>query len=107
MRSATLHDTSATLASHRRGRYYILRAIFLRGPPRLSWEFIGVSLARATLRREVGPGGRSFPIAERVRTYGRRVRPRPSSPLCYATLGFKTSICVPLAAYPARAGLQT
>ena len=34
---------------------YILRAIFLRGPPHVSWGFIGVSLPRATIRRgEVG-----------------------------------------------------
>jgi hypothetical protein len=34
---------------------YILRAIFLRGPPHVSWGFIGVSLLRATVRRrEVG-----------------------------------------------------
>jgi hypothetical protein len=28
---------------------YILRTNFLRGSPRLSWEFIGVSLPRATV----------------------------------------------------------
>src|ERR671911_2046003 len=36
-------------------RCYILRAIFLRGSPRLSWGFIGVSLPHATVvRGEVG-----------------------------------------------------
>src|SRR5918995_1327865 len=36
-------------------RCYILRAIFLRGSPRLSWRFIGVSLPHATVvRGEVG-----------------------------------------------------
>jgi hypothetical protein len=36
-------------------RCYILRAIFLRGPPHVLWEFISVSLPRASARRrEVG-----------------------------------------------------
>jgi len=47
-------------------RCYILRAIFLRGSPRLWWGFIGGSLPRAT----VGvPGGRYRSVAERVLSY--------------------------------------
>jgi hypothetical protein len=48
---------------------YILRAVVLRGPPHVSWEFIGVSLPRATVRREVVPGGWFFPLAWRVLTH--------------------------------------
>jgi hypothetical protein len=61
-------------------RCYILRAICLRSPPRLSWEFIGVSLPGATVRRrEVGAWRPvlSHCIAS-PNQYGRRVRPKLS-----------------------------
>jgi hypothetical protein len=48
---------------------YILQTIFLRGSPHVSWEFIGVSLPRASVRRrEVRAWRPVFPIAERVLT---------------------------------------